>query len=186
MRLRVGYEPRLIARRPAISINKIFSSRADELVLYDPFEASTDSLKDKLRQRRPDRIIGFQETHSVGEALDHNARRLQDDAGLQTIRDMVECTVLNHKSGLLLFPFLVIEAKSDAGENFRACDAQTAFPIWKMLNIQEELQAKTHLKLTYGGPLLWYIAYRGNDWRISACYTDDIDGEHSYVSLLIC
>ncbi len=108
-------------------------------------------------------------------------RQLQDEAGTKSIRELVESTVLNHKSGTLLFPFLVIEAKSENGASHASCTRQTAFPIWKMLKIQEELQAKAHMKLEYGGPLLWYISYTGQHWCLSGCYTAEKHGKPSYV-----
>ncbi|RFU29268.1 hypothetical protein B7463_g7079, partial [Scytalidium lignicola] len=153
-------------------VNKMFSSRADELIRYNPFETSKQpplmTSKGRKnypdRKRRPDRIIGFQETHSFGRTLDHIARKLQDDAGTKTIRELVE----------------LVEAKCPDGDSFSDCDTQTAYPIWKMLKIQEELHEKTQEKLTYGGPLLWYTAYRGSDWRVSGCYTSDRDGKPSY------
>jgi hypothetical protein len=157
------------------------------MLLYDPFEKPSKkfSKTSSTRTRRPDRIIGFQDTGSLARRLDPIAHRLQDEAGIKTIRETTECTVLNHKSGLLLFPFLVIEAKSETGEGFSACARQTAFPIWKMLKIQEELQSKSGENLEYGGPLLWYIAYRGEEWRLSGCYTVKKQGSVYYVCLLV-
>jgi len=134
-----------------------------------------------IRNREPDRILGLQETGSFNRRLESIARRLQDEAGIQTIRETVECTVLNHKSGLLLFPFLVIEAKKETGKGISACTRQTAFPIWKMLKIQEELHSKSQEILEYGGPLLWYIAYRGDEWCVSGCYTVEKKGKTHYV-----
>lgn len=156
------------------------------MILYDPFQnQSKKSAKaSSPLKRRPDRIIGFRNTRSFDRRLDPIARRLQDGAGTVTIREMVECTVLNHKSGLLLFPFLVIEAKSERGEPNSACNRQTAFPIWKMLKIQEELQFKSHQTPEYGGSLLWYISYRGAEWSLSGCYTVEKDGKTCYVGLL--
>lgn len=166
----------------------MFSSRADELIRYSPIDHSKQSLQMPFREipekkRRPDRLIVFEETHSFESSLNHIARKIQDDAGSKIIRELVECTVLNHKGGgPLLFPFLVMEAKSEKGPSFSEIDTQTAFPIWKMLKIQEDLFEKTQKTPTYGGPLLWYIAYKGSEWRVSGCYTSLRDGKSSYVS----
>jgi len=107
---------------------------------------------------------------------------IQNKAGTKTIREVIKTTVAKHKNKLLLFPFLVIEAKAEDREGPHACDIQTAFPIWKMLKIQEELQEKTGKSLNYRGPLLWYISYQGTNWEVSGCYTAERNGKPSYVS----
>jgi hypothetical protein len=145
------------------------------MVLYNPFEQHRE-------KRRPDRIIGFQRTGSFGRRPDETARQLQNDAGIRTIGEMIQATVLNDNSGPLLFPFLVIEAKSEHGKAHSDCDDQTAFPIWKMLKIQEELQDKSELQLDYRGPLLLYISCRGDDCRLFGCYIGKKDGKKTYVS----
>jgi hypothetical protein len=108
----------------------------------------------------------------------------QDAAVTNTIRETTKCTVLNSNSGPLLFPFLVIEAKSESGEGFNVCGRQTALPIWKMLKIQEELQSQSKMKIEYGGPLVWYIAYRGEAWRLYGCYAVKKKEKVCYVRLM--
>jgi hypothetical protein len=93
------------------------------------------------------------------------ASQLGDETDLETLWETANSTVLNHKGNALLFPFLVIEAKSRNGALFDACNTQTALPIMKRLRIQEDLQAKSQIKVEYRGPLLWYIAYR---WRTAS------------------
>jgi len=154
------------------------------MILYVSSKTEHEKLPEtsKLRKRRPDRILGFQHTDEFDHRLNEIAHNLQDEAGTKTIREMVETTVAKHKNKLLLFPFLVVEAKAEDGEGLNACDIQTAFPIWKMLKIQEALQEKTGKSLNYGGPLLWYIAYQGTNWQVSGCYTSEKQGKPSYVS----
>ena len=52
-----------------------------------------------------------------------------------------------------MFPCLIWEAKTESGNSFEQCEAQTAFPIWNLLRLQEELEvhAKTGLSVQ-GGP----------------------------------
>lgn len=156
------------------------------MVLYNPFEKDPKTRpKRSPWRRRPDRIVGLQERGSLDRRLDSIARRLQDAAVTNTIRETTECTILNSKSGQLLFPFLVIEAKSESGRGFNVCGRQTALPIWKMLKIQEELQSQSKRNLDYGGPLVWYIAYRGEAWRLYGCYTVTKEGKVSYVRQMV-
>jgi hypothetical protein len=162
--------------------SKIFSSRADEMTSFDSFKTFPE---ESIKSRRPDRILGFQETNSFSRRLEnHNlmAGRLEKEPELETIWETIDSTILNHKGKALLFPFLIIEAKSRTGASFEDCNLQTALPILKMLKIQEDLQKKSQMTLEYGGPLVWYIAYRGEDWRLSGCYISEKLGGTSYVS----
>jgi hypothetical protein len=130
------------------------------------FDSDKDDSKKGIKRRRLDRMLGFQETGSFSSRLmKYNlmARRLEKEAGLETIWDTVQSTVLNHKGNSLFFPFLVIKAKSRIGKPFDDCNIQTALLILKMLKIQEGLQRESQMTLEYGGPLVWYIAYRAED-----------------------
>jgi hypothetical protein len=141
----------------------------------------------KIANRRPDRIVGFQETNDFSRRLNEynlTISRSQYQVGPETLRETVESTVLSHGGNSLLFPFLVIEAKSRNGDSFNACNRQAALPILKMLKIQEDLQMKSQMTLEYGGPLVWYIAFRGEDWRLSMCYISKMSDKSSYVSIL--
>jgi hypothetical protein len=149
------------------------------------FDSVKDDSEKNVRRRRPDRMLGFQETASFSSRLmKYNlmAGRLEKEAGLETIWETVQSTVLNHKGNSLFFPFLVIEAKSRIGKSFDDCNIQTALPILKMLKIQEDLQRESQMAFEYGGPLVWYIAYRAEDWRLSACYISEKPDGPSYVS----
>ncbi|KAH8796931.1 hypothetical protein F5882DRAFT_375096 [Hyaloscypha sp. PMI_1271] len=184
MDTRLRLEPNVL-RRFYLAIDwketdTMFSTRADEMMSFDFSESRSE---EKPKNRRPDRILGFQETNSLSRRFaqyDLMAGQLGDDPALKILWETVESTVLNHKGNALLFPFLVIEAKSRYGDSFDACNIQTAQPIVKMLKIQEDLQAKSQMTLEYGGPLLWYIAYRGEDWRLFACYISEKSDEHLY------
>ncbi|KFY28868.1 hypothetical protein V493_02719 [Pseudogymnoascus sp. VKM F-4281 (FW-2241)] len=159
-----------------LDFNTIFSRRADEMI-------DKNDSEERVKSRRPDRIIGFQDTGSFRNRLEkYNlmAGRLEKEAGLETIWETVKSTVLNHKGNSLFFPFLVIEAKSRIGKSFDDCNIQTALPILKMLKIQEGLQRESQMALEYGGPLVWYISYRSEDWRLSACYISEKPDGPSY------
>lgn len=116
--------------------NKIFSSRADEMICMDISEIDPDK---RVEKRRPDRIIGFQETHSFSRRLDeydHVDGQSESAAGNVTLWETVKSNVLNHKGNSLLFPFLIIEARSRHGAPFDSCNLQTAIPILTMLKMQ--------------------------------------------------
>lgn len=85
-------------------------------------------------------------------------------------------------SGQLLFPFLVLEAKSEKGQdNFNAIQRQTVFTIRTLLNMQVDLQQVTgELSTCLRGPLVWSFASKREQWQVAAGYTveDDVQTPH--------
>lgn len=161
-------------------INKMFSTRADQMISCDFFDTGSE---DHAKRRRPDRILGFQETGSFSRRLEKynlTAGRSENEAGFESILGALKSTVLNHEGNSLLFPFLIIEAKKRDSASFDDCNMQSALPILEMLKVQEDMQRKSQMTLEYGGPLVWYIAYRGEDWRLSGCYISEKPGPASY------
>ena len=109
----------------SIDISKINPDKPveNEIVSMDLDETDSDK---RVERRRPDRIIGFQETHSFSRRLekyDPMAGQSENEAGKVTLWETVESTVLNHKGNSLLFPFLIIEAKSRHGAPFDYCNS---------------------------------------------------------------
>jgi hypothetical protein len=98
-------------------------------------------------------------------------------------RSVIDFTPFEERKRPLMFPFLISEAKTERGDSFDACERQTAFPIWKLLRLQDELQIRAQQTLSeQGGPLVWFFANRGEDWRLYGCYVDteeDNEGEEN-------
>ncbi|KAF9888240.1 hypothetical protein FE257_008809 [Aspergillus nanangensis] len=110
----------------------------------------------EIGERKPDAIIGIQGNDRIGEIL----RRL-DGIRCSTVQDDLE----------MLFPFLVLEAKSEvAGPGFQSVEIQTAFPIRALLNIQKSLNEHTKIRRN---PLLWFIAFKGDIWKVYGCTPED-------------
>ena len=83
----------------------------------------------------------------------------------------------------ILFPFLILEAKSEvSSESFYDIDMQTASSIRTLLELQDELQAQVTAAVTEGGPLVWFFSNRGSHWRVKGCYITN-DNPVRYVSL---
>ena len=77
----------------------------------------------------------------------------------------------------ILYPFLIIEAKSEKGNpGFEAVEAQTAFPIRTFLKIQAQLKAQDAFSLD---PLVWFMAFSGEQWHVYGCVIE----ENKYVRL---
>jgi hypothetical protein len=103
------------------------------------------------------------------------------DIGRKTVEDLIHTTPFRNIGDPLHFPFLVFEAKSEDGNGFHRCGIQTALPIWAFLNYQRGLQADPAILSEQGGPLVWYIAYRGDNWRVSGACVVTKDNQTEYV-----
>lgn len=155
----------------SVDLNHIFDYRADEFIVHGG-EAHYD-----LRPRRPDRVYGLQQTKFFTQALQAIIAAIQDrvteEAGLDENFKAFQFTPFEERARPLILPFLISEAKTERGDSFDACERQTAFPIWTLLRMQEELQARSNQGLAeQGGPLVWFFANRGEEWRLYGCFID--------------
>jgi hypothetical protein len=76
----------------------------------------------------------------------------------------------------MLYPFLIIEAKKEyKAPGFRYLEMQTAFPIRRLLKVQEVLRASSGADLD---PLVWFFGYQGEEWRL---YAGVLDGPKTVV-----
>lgn len=63
-----------------------------------------------------------------------------------------------------LFPFLVVEAKSDkSNAGFQQIEQQTALSIRTCLKIQTDLEMESNQVLD---PMVWFFGFRGDEWRL--------------------
>lgn len=135
------------------------------------FEHHGAAIKDKLKNRKPDRVFGINDVEkaSISPAYTRRIKRqMYANQG-------VYCSPFksNASGRRVLFPFLIAEAKSgkDYAADFLACQHQTAFPIWKLLHLQEELEkVSQNSSPELGGPLIWFFANRGAIWKLYGCY----------------
>lgn len=102
---------------------------------------------------KPDRVIGLNITQGMRDCLKRSQWNLEHTPlkGLE-----------------MVYPFLVIEAKKERhAPGFRSIERQTAFPIRRLLHVQDELRNKS-LESRYEPPLVWFFAYQGEEWRLYA------------------
>ena len=72
--------------------------------------------------------------------------------------------------GNVLYPFLILEAKSEVrGPGFHSIETQIAVPIITLMKLQENLSKVSGNKLK---PLVWFLAYMGDLWRVYASVSD--------------
>jgi len=121
--------------------------------------------------QKPDRVYGFRETSRFRCLLDEEVS--VPGLGTHELRDIVECSPFNEMRDQVLFPFLVLEAKSDSGDSFDDIEIQTAFVIKKLLDLQLKLKSTTGERSQWqSGPLVWFLSNRGYDWRVAAAYVE--------------
>ncbi|KAG4264865.1 hypothetical protein FPRO03_00149 [Fusarium proliferatum] len=142
----------------------LFDDKAEQAIIYPP-ELLAELPK---REERPDRIYGLKATKRF-------RRLLGLVPGTRT-------TPFKPDGEPLIFPFLVIEAKSEkAGYNFSDIQIQTSFVIRELLSIQQGLAAAAEEGQDWdAGPLVWSLSYMGEQWRVSAAYKQGRDDEISY------
>lgn len=144
-------------------IGKLFDDRVEEWIVHDTSASA-------LPRQRPDRILGLRETAKIRMLLDQSPRDLSyNDA--RKIRDLLQCSPFKWQPDPLLFPFLVLEAKADsAQDSFLDIRYQTAFPVKRLLDLQCDLQSRVTRLEQIPQPLVWFLGYRGSDWKIYGCY----------------
>ncbi|KAF5857423.1 hypothetical protein ETB97_005770 [Aspergillus alliaceus] len=109
----------------------------------------------QINVKKPDIAIGLRRDDNIERLLGNN-------------ENVAHSPTLNTPE--MLFPFLVLEAKSEVGgPGFQSVETQTAFPIRTFLNIQRSLSRSTNT----GGPLVWFLAYQGEEWKVYGCTPDD-------------
>lgn len=115
-----------------------------------------------LPERKPDRIIGLSPTKNLQRELS----KLDDGNIEETLRS----SPFRKGPDPLLFPFLVLEAKSSTSrDGFYQSQFQTAFPIYALLKLQQGLKSRAQVSASEEIPLVWFFANRGEQWLVYAC-----------------
>jgi hypothetical protein len=141
----------------------LFDDRVQEVVIHDPL------LRSELPRKEPDRVYGLQATKNFEKLLSTSIGSPSDSDDQITLRDVVRSSPFKESAEPLLFPFLILEAKSDTSAcGFDDIQNQTAFPIMSLLKLQHDLYTQVPGNNS-NGPLLWFLANRGDVWRVYGC-----------------
>src|SRR5271170_1209095 len=118
-------------------LNPLFDDRADEFLVYE--EPLNEALK---KRQRPDRIYGLSATTRLERLLSAT-----NDGNGKRIEDSIRITPFRPSKHPLLFPFLVLEAKSEKGsDSFSDIENQSAFAIRELIKLQDDLKSATKRK----------------------------------------
>ncbi|KAM0322888.1 hypothetical protein ACHAQA_009230 [Verticillium albo-atrum] len=163
-----------IGLKITIGINQIFNFRIDEEVSHEP------ELAKKLKKAdKPDRVYGLRQTRNIENLLFDTVR--QQDLSSDTtdqIQDVLGYSPadqpMSQHGDRLLFPFLVLEAKSgSSSDDWHSIQMQTAFVVRTLLETQNRLRTAAGSESTWkSGPLVWFLMNKGEDWRVSAAYVE--------------
>ena len=149
--------------------NPLFDERAEEIVLQDLSVQSALAEEGFNQKQKPDRVYGLRETRNFETILDQIPSS-NSQSGM-TVRDSIRVSPFRDTDigASLIFPFLILEAKSENSDGFEQIQCQTAFPIQALLQLQDNLQHKA-INVSTPEPFLWFIACRGDMWRVYGCY----------------
>lgn len=119
--------------------------------------------KELKKRERPDRIYGLQETTRF--------QRLLEYIPSETKRGLAR-TPFDTAHKALLFPFMVLEAKAEkSNDGFLDIELQTAFAVRELLRLQNELAVACKERDSWsGGPFVWFLSNKGEQWRVYAAH----------------
>ena len=110
-------------------------------------------LKDEVidqKYKRPDRVYGLSMTKSFRRFVGKYSP---------------------FKGGHTLFPFLLVEAKSEkSASGFEQIERQTALSIRTCLKIQTDLEDTSKQVLD---PVVWFFGFMGDEWRLYLAFMVD-------------
>lgn len=158
----------------------IFSNRTEEAIKHVPPLPIKKAKKDKQDKEVPDRIYGLNKTGDFNFIL-NSAAKLDPS---KRLRDTIEISPFFTEREPLLFPFLIMEAKSSRQGDSAAVEMQTAFCIRRLLLLQLNLKEKTaHETQWKTGPLVWFFHWCGERWTIAGCFVENVHGNTHCVSV---
>jgi hypothetical protein len=151
-----------------VGLNPLFNDRLQKEIKHDPSSHI-------LPRQAPDRIFGLQQTRNLENLLSQPiATGSTYNTTTATVGDLLRTSPFKDEEDPLIFPFLIVEAKSEKSTSgFDTIQAQTAFPIWALLNLQKNLQDRVKTTRTQLNPFVWFLANRGDCWRVYGCFITD-------------
>ncbi|KAJ3538816.1 hypothetical protein NM208_g5741 [Fusarium decemcellulare] len=171
----------------ASGINRIFGHREDEAVRLD---AKVSKRLSKELQK-PDKVFGLRQTRNIENLLYDTSNAELSDGGSDSEPPQVHELVpqpLNQNGDVLLFPFLLLEAKSGVtGTDWHSIQLQTAFPIRRFLETQHQLLSATRsMSDREFEPVVWFLSNKGEDWRLSVAFTQQVPPGEGRIETFDC
>jgi hypothetical protein len=122
----------------------MFSNKSDARVIHR--DAGLQGVQIDQKYKRPDRVFLLSLTDSFVPYY-----RLQEEFS-------------PFKEGFTLYPFLIVEAKSEKrGPGFASIERQSALAIRTCLRLQIDLVSQSREILR---PRVWFMGFQGDEWRL--------------------
>lgn len=162
----------------------IFSDRSETSIHYSPPLPIQSRGRNKKKYELPDRVYGLIETENLKALLDSADGRVADDGEEKLLRDTLEASPFKRSREPLLFPFLLIEAKSDTTGDAAGVEMQSAFAIERLLRVQDQLRPAADAETGWiTEPVVWFFGWHGQDWYVKGSFINDATGpDPKYVS----
>ena len=93
----------------------LFSDRAEEKIRHDPPLPVTSQPEKRKHYEKPDRVYGLKQTDNLKLLLDSDDKRAVTTTPSPSLRETIEVSPFKPEGKPLLYPFLIIEAKSSKG-----------------------------------------------------------------------
>lgn len=161
-------------------MNPLFDDRAQETIIQE------DALQSQMpKKEEPDRVYGLRMTKRLERLLLWTEDKRVTSGG-KPIGECIKTSPFRHAGEPIIFPFLALEAKSEKGRDaFSDVEMQTAFTIRALLKLQDELRKATGEESQWeSGPLVWFLANKGEQWRVAAAYIEYEHRAQHFVSIL--
>lgn len=131
----------------------MFKTVTEQVIMHSDTNEHDSYLKRIGVPMKPDRVIGLCTTPGMRDCVERSQWNLEHSPV---------------KGTEMVYPFLVVEAKKERhAPGFRSIERQTAFPIRRLLHVQDELRNKASGSC-HEPPLVWFFAYQGEEWRLYA------------------
>lgn len=155
----------------------LFSDRAEAAIQHE-FPILPQK---KNKEEKPDRVYGLSWTKNFRTLLNSIDKRTLD-GDQKTLKNTLNISPFPKEVEPLLYPFLMLEAKSDKQGNRLAVELQTAFCLRRLLKLQHELRLAAGTDTVWEtGPLVWLITWYGDSWYVSGGFVRGTEENLEYV-----
>jgi hypothetical protein len=160
-------------------VNPLFDDRTQETIIQE-----AELQAQMSRREQPDRVYGLRMTKRLERLLLWTEDK-RPTSGSRPIGECIKTSPFRPDREPIIFPFFALEAKSEKGrDGFSCVEMQTAFTIRALLKLQEDLRKATGEESQWeSGPLVWFLAYKGEQWRVAAAYVEYEARVQHFVSL---